>query len=52
VIWSKFDFALFAFNALNTQPILQRNSDAPGSTLLYATTLRPRMMGATISRRF
>jgi iron complex outermembrane recepter protein len=50
--WSRFELELFVFNALNAQPILQRNSDAPGSTLLYATTLRPRMMGATVSWRF
>ena len=36
---------LFLNNVTNEQPVLQRYSDAPGSALLYAYTLRPRTVG-------
>ena len=36
---------LFINNALNAQPLLQRSADAPGSSLIYAYTLRPRTVG-------
>ena len=36
---------LFLNNVTNTQPLLQRDADAPGSTLQYAYTLRPRTVG-------
>jgi hypothetical protein len=32
-------------NLTNAQPRLQQYSDAPGSALLYAYTLRPRTLG-------
>jgi outer membrane receptor protein involved in Fe transport len=36
---------IFVNNATNAQPMLQRYSDAPGSALVYAYTLRPRTVG-------
>ena len=36
---------VFVNNVTNTQPPLQRYADAPGSTLVYAYTLRPRTIG-------
>jgi outer membrane receptor protein involved in Fe transport len=36
---------VFVNNATNTQPLLQRYADAPGSSLVYAYTLRPRTVG-------
>jgi iron complex outermembrane receptor protein len=36
---------LFVNNVTNTQPLLQRDADAVGSTLQYAYTLRPRTVG-------
>ena len=35
----------FVNNAANARPMLQRYSDAPGSALEYAYTLRPRTVG-------
>jgi iron complex outermembrane recepter protein len=43
--WPSFNVRLFANNILNVQPMLQRYSDAPGSALVYAYTLRPRTVG-------
>jgi outer membrane receptor protein involved in Fe transport len=34
-------------NVLNTHPVLQQYPDAPGSSLLYAYTVRPRTIGIT-----
>jgi outer membrane receptor protein involved in Fe transport len=39
-------------NALNSQPLLQRDSDVSGSTLQYAYTFRPRTVGLTVTQRF
>jgi outer membrane receptor protein involved in Fe transport len=50
--WTRFDIKLFVNNALNSRPILQRTADAPGSTLNYAYTFRPRTVGMTGSWRF
>jgi hypothetical protein len=36
---------IFVNNLVNAQPKLQRYSDAPGSALVYAYTLRPRTVG-------
>jgi outer membrane receptor protein involved in Fe transport len=36
---------VFVNNVTNTQPLLQRYADAPGSSLMYAYTLRPRTVG-------
>jgi outer membrane receptor protein involved in Fe transport len=47
VTWSSWDIRLFANNALDSQPELQRDADAPGSSLIYAYTLRPRTIGVT-----
>ncbi|HMA00374.1 MAG TPA: hypothetical protein VKP66_20720, partial [Steroidobacteraceae bacterium] len=38
---------LFVNNVANARPMLQRYSDAPGSALVYAYTLRPRTVGLT-----
>jgi hypothetical protein len=43
---------LFVKNALNAQPLLQRFADAPGSSLTYAYTLRPRTVGLASSWAF
>jgi outer membrane receptor protein involved in Fe transport len=40
-----FNVRLFVNNLTNTQPLLQRYADAPGSNLVYAYTLRPRTIG-------
>jgi iron complex outermembrane receptor protein len=43
--WPGVNVRIFVNNATNAQPLLQRYSDAPGSALVYAYTLRPRTMG-------
>jgi len=43
---------LFVNNALNAQPLLQRSADAPGSSLIYAYSLRPRTVGLASSWTF
>jgi iron complex outermembrane receptor protein len=45
--WSSWDVRLFVNNAFDSQPELQRDSDAPTSSLAYAYTLRPRTIGVT-----
>jgi iron complex outermembrane receptor protein len=50
--WTHWDIKLFANNVLNSLPALQRNVDAPGSTLVYAYTFRPRTVGLTANRTF
>lgn len=50
--WTSFEIKLFVKNAMNSQPTLQRSPDAPGSTLNYAYTFRPRTAGLTASWRF
>jgi iron complex outermembrane receptor protein len=43
--WPSFNVRVFANNCANARPLLQRYSDAPGSALVYAYTLRPRTVG-------
>jgi iron complex outermembrane receptor protein len=50
--WTHWDIKLFANNVLNSLPALQRNVDAPGATLVYAYTFRPRTVGLTANRTF
>lgn len=45
IAWPGINIRLFANNATNAQPMLQRFADAPGSALVYAYTLRPRTVG-------
>ena len=45
LICGKLDLRLFLNNALNAHPTLQSSADAPGSTPIYAYTLRPRTFG-------
>ncbi len=45
LIRSNLEIRLSLDNALNSSPILQLNSDAPGSPLWYAYTFRPRTIG-------
>lgn len=45
--WSNWDVRLFVNNTLDSQPELQRDADATGSSLVYAYTLRPRTIGMT-----
>jgi iron complex outermembrane receptor protein len=47
-----FDLKLSVINALNSQPLLQHDSDAPGSSLQYAYTFRPRTLALTGTQRF
>jgi iron complex outermembrane receptor protein len=49
---SALDLRLSVTNALNSHPILMRENDAPGSSLFYAQTLRPRTVALTVSQRF
>jgi iron complex outermembrane recepter protein len=49
---SALDFRLSVTNALNSNPIVVRENDAPGSSLFYAQTLRPRTLALTVSQRF
>jgi outer membrane receptor protein involved in Fe transport len=43
--WPSVNVRIFVNNVTNTQPLLQRYSDAPGSALVYAYSLRPRTVG-------
>jgi outer membrane receptor protein involved in Fe transport len=52
VTWGTSDIALFVNNALDSQPALQRDVDAPGSSLVYAYTFRPRTVGVRANWRF
>jgi outer membrane receptor protein involved in Fe transport len=42
---SRVNARIFVNNVTNAQPLLQRYTDAPGSALVYAYTLRPRTVG-------
>jgi iron complex outermembrane receptor protein len=46
------DLKVSVLNVLNSQPLLQHDSDAPGSTLQYAYTFRPRTLALTGTWRF
>jgi len=46
------EFKFFVTNALNSLPVLQAIADAPGSSLIYAYTLRPRTVGIAGSCAF
>jgi outer membrane receptor protein involved in Fe transport len=46
------DVELFVNNATNSHPLLQLADDAPGSSLLYAYTLRPRTVGLASNWKF
>jgi outer membrane receptor protein involved in Fe transport len=52
VIWGTSDIEVFVDNALDSQPELQRDPDAPGSALVYAYTFRPRTVGVRAGWRF
>jgi outer membrane receptor protein involved in Fe transport len=52
VTLSGLDLRLSVYNALNAQPVLQRDWDAPGSSLYYADTFRPRTLAVNASWRF
>jgi iron complex outermembrane receptor protein len=43
------DVRVFVNNALNDLPLLQRDTDTPGSPLAYAYTVRPRTVGISVS---
>jgi hypothetical protein len=45
-------WAVSVLNVLNSQPLLQHDSDASGSTLQYAYTFRPRTVALTGTERF
>ncbi len=46
------DDRLSITNVLNSQPTLQREPDATGSSLYYAYTFRPRTLAFTATQRF
>jgi iron complex outermembrane recepter protein len=46
------DIRVFVDNALDSQPDLQRDVDAPGSPLVYAYTFRPRTVGVRANWSF
>ena len=46
------DLRLSVINVLNSQPLLQHDSDASGSSLQYAYTFRPRTLAFTVTRKF
>lgn len=46
------DLRLSVLNVLNSQPLLQHDSDAPNSTLQYAFTFRPRTLALSATQRF
>jgi iron complex outermembrane recepter protein len=50
--WWSWDIKVFVDNALDSQPDLQRDVDAPGSALVYAYTLRPRTVGVRVNWSF
>jgi iron complex outermembrane recepter protein len=50
--WAFSDITLFVDNALNSQPNLQRDVDAAGSSLIYAYTFEPRTIGVRANWRF
>ena len=52
VAWRSSDIRLFVDNALDSQPDLQRDVDAPGSPLVYAYTFKPRTVGVRANWRF
>jgi outer membrane receptor protein involved in Fe transport len=52
VTWGNSDIKVFVDNALDSQPELQRDVDAPGSPLVYAYTFRPRTVGVRANWRF
>jgi iron complex outermembrane recepter protein len=52
VSWGAFDFSLFVNNTLNSHPYLNKGVDSQSSTLVYYTTLTPRMVGLDASYRF
>jgi iron complex outermembrane recepter protein len=45
--WPHLEIRLVADNVLDTHPVLQQYSDAPGSGLFYANTVRPRTVGVS-----
>jgi outer membrane receptor protein involved in Fe transport len=52
LIRSSLDIRLSLDNVLNSAPILQLNSDAPGSSLWYAYTFRPRTLGLSCDWKY
>jgi len=50
--WPGINIRLFVNNTTNSQPMLQRYSDGPGSALVYAYTLRPRTVGVMATWTF
>jgi outer membrane receptor protein involved in Fe transport len=52
IVHEGLDLRVSVLNALNSQPLLQHDSDASGSTLQYAHTFRPRTLALTGTWRF
>ena len=52
VVQPSSDIKFAVSNALNSHPSLQRFPDAPGSSLFYAYTFRPRTLSLTATRHF
>jgi outer membrane receptor protein involved in Fe transport len=49
--WSGVDLSLFAQNLTDSHPLLSHNRDATTSDLFYDHTVRPRMIGITVTYR-
>jgi iron complex outermembrane recepter protein len=52
ITWQRFEVALFANNALNAHPYLNKAVDAPASSLVYYDTLIPRTIGLNATYRY
>jgi iron complex outermembrane recepter protein len=52
VLRHQLDLKVSLINLLNSQPLLQHDSDASGSSLQYAHTFRPRTIALSASQRF
>jgi hypothetical protein len=50
--YRRFEFEAFVNNLANSAPLLNRGQDSVTSSLIYATTLRPRTIGVGGSWHF
>lgn len=50
--WSGFDFSLFGQNLTDSHPVVFRTRDTTSSDLFFSHSIRPRMLGATVTYRY
>jgi iron complex outermembrane recepter protein len=50
--WSGFDFSLFGQNLTDSHPVVFRTRDTTSSDLYFSHSIRPRMLGATVTYRY